>query len=67
MSVYNIARKRIPGVGIDVARKNTEKQGKQSLRMSLATQLIGEDVPYSMIQKILGQGYQNLCIYYTTR
>lgn len=60
-SVYNIARKRFHSAGIDVTGK---KQGTHSLRMSLATQLISEDVPYSVIQKILGQDDPNSTKYY---
>jgi site-specific recombinase XerD len=32
-----------------------KKHGAHSLRMSLATDLVNEDVPYSTVQKILGQ------------
>jgi integrase len=60
-SVYNIARKRFNSADISVDGK---KQGTHSLRMSLATQLISEDVPYAVIQKILGQEDPNSTKHY---
>ena len=51
-SVYNVACKCFSGVDINVEGK---KQGAHSLRMSLATQWISENVPYAVVQKILGQ------------
>ena len=51
-SICGIAQKRFLAAGIDVDDK---KHGTHALRMSLATHLISEDVPYSVIQKILGQ------------
>jgi len=51
-SICGIAQKRFLAAGIDVGGK---KHGTHALRMSLATQLISEDVPYSAVQKILGQ------------
>jgi len=50
-SVYNIAKKYFLAAGINTSGK---KRGTHSLRMSLATKLISEDVPYTVIQKILG-------------
>jgi site-specific recombinase XerD len=60
-SVYNIAQKRFRAAGISIAGK---KHGTHSLRMSLATQLISEDVPYGVIQKILGQDDPNSTKHY---
>jgi site-specific recombinase XerD len=60
-SVYNIARKRFHSADIDVTGK---KQGTHSLRMSLASHLVSEDVPYSVIQKILGQDDPNSTKHY---
>ena len=51
-SISNVAQKRFQDAGISIAGK---KHGTHTLRMSLATQLISEDVPYSVTQKILGQ------------
>ena len=51
-SICSVAQKRFQDAGINIAGK---KHGTHALRMSLATQLISEDVPYSVTQKILGQ------------
>jgi site-specific recombinase XerD len=60
-SICGIAQKRFYAAGIDIAGK---KHGTHALRMSLATQLISEDVPYSVIQKILGQTDPNSTKHY---
>jgi integrase len=60
-SVYNIAQKRFRAADINIDGK---KHGTHSLRMSLATQLVSEDVPYSVIQKILGQDDPNSIKHY---
>jgi len=60
-SVYNIAQKHFRAAGISIEGK---KHGTHSLRMSLATQLISEDVPYGAIQRILGQDDPNSTKHY---
>ena len=60
-SICGIAQKRFLAAGIDVDGK---KHGTHALRMSLATQLISEDVPYSVVQKILGQTDPNSTKHY---
>ena len=60
-SICGIAQKRFLSSGIDVKGK---KHGTHALRMSLATQLISEDVPYSVVQKILGQTDPNSTKHY---
>lgn len=49
-----------------LAHINTEgkKRGGHSLRMSLATQLVSENVPYGVVQKILGQEDPNSTKHY---
>ena len=43
--------------GIDTDRRKT---GPHALRMSLATELVAEDIPYSVVQKVLGH-QSSLC------
>ena len=60
-SICYITQKRFCAAGIDITGK---KHGTHALRMSLATKLIGEDVPYSVTQKILGQTDPNSTKHY---
>jgi site-specific recombinase XerD len=50
-AIYEIVRSRLNEAGIDSSGK---KRGPHSLRMSLATKLLSDNVPYAAIQKILG-------------
>jgi site-specific recombinase XerD len=50
-AVYEIVRHHLCAAGIDSSGK---KRGPHSLRMSLATKLLSENVPYAAVQKILG-------------
>jgi site-specific recombinase XerD len=50
-AVYEIVRHYFCAAGIDLSGK---KRGPHSLRMSLATKLLSENVPYAAVQKILG-------------
>lgn len=51
-AVAHVVENYLKTAGVDTTDK---KHGAHSLRMSLATDLINEDVPYSVVQKILGQ------------
>ena len=61
-SIYAIVRQYFHSAEINTFGK---KSGPRALRMSLATKLLEEDVPYAAIQKILGHDDPNSTKHYT--